>query len=352
MPWIGWTARGGNLDGGTPVVGVNADGRLEVFASGQGADGPHLWHIWQTAPNSVGWSAWDDLGDPPPPAQFLGFPVVGSNEDGRLEAFVRVGLMSSGHVWHIWQTAPNSGWSAWDDLGAPPNGVGGHFLVLGTNADGRLECFAVNDYGVSHIWQTAPNNGWSDWGDLSEPPGAGLVTLAVGRNADGRLEAFATGSSGELWHIWQTAPNSGWSPWASLGMPAGVQLFWPAVGLDSHGHLNVFFGGQNAILYIHQDPASPTAWSAWQTLATPVAGAPPSTPVVAQQANGRLDLYSIVNGALWHLSENPAAATGWGAWQSLGGEPTSVGVGLNANGQRAVFAEANTAAAVNPLWQR
>ena len=41
-----------------PICGRNADGRLEVFA--RGTDNA-LWHIWQTAPNN-GWSGWASLG--------------------------------------------------------------------------------------------------------------------------------------------------------------------------------------------------------------------------------------------------------------------------------------------------
>ncbi len=120
--WNGWAALGGDLSGGTPVVGVNADGRLEVFAEAPGASGVELDHIWQTTAGD-GWDAWASLGAPP--AQFLGAPAVARNADGRLEAFVRVGLMSAGSLWHIWQTAPNGGWSDWDNLGGP---VGAHLV--------------------------------------------------------------------------------------------------------------------------------------------------------------------------------------------------------------------------------
>jgi hypothetical protein len=38
---------------------------------------------------------------------------------------------------------------------------------VGRNADGRLETFGVGkDNGLWHIWQTAPNNGWSSWASL------------------------------------------------------------------------------------------------------------------------------------------------------------------------------------------
>ena len=84
-----------------------------------------------------------------------------------------------------------------------------------TNTDGRLEVFARGtDDALWHIWQTAPNNGWSARASLS-----GVITSdpEVATDADGRLEVFARGTDKTLWHIWQTAPNNGWSVWASLG---------------------------------------------------------------------------------------------------------------------------------------
>ena len=87
-------------------VGRNADGRLEVFSDGKGQNGTELWHSWQTAPMG-GWSAWESLGTHPP--EFIGFVAASANADGRLEVFARIGLMSSGTIWHIWQTAPNGG---------------------------------------------------------------------------------------------------------------------------------------------------------------------------------------------------------------------------------------------------
>src|SRR5918911_3988360 len=181
MPgWSGWSALDGSLSGGDPVISNNADGRLEVFAEAPGATGPELAHIWQTAPNN-GWASFASLGAPS--AQFLGFPAVARNADGRLEAFVRVGLMSTGALWHIWQTAPNGGWSTWDNLGG---GIGPHFLDVGTNADGRLEVVAINTIGqLSHIWQLTPGGAWSSWAGLGAPAGVSLTLAVVGRNADG-----------------------------------------------------------------------------------------------------------------------------------------------------------------------
>src|SRR5258708_23703237 len=169
--WNGWASLGGQLAGGGAAVGQNLDGRLELFATVSGAQGPELVHIWQTSPNG-GWSAWSNLGAPA--AQFLGFPAVGHNADGRLEVFARVGLMSTGELWHIWQTAPN-GWSTWSNLGGE---VGAHVLAVGQNQDGRQEVFAISSVGtLRHIWQTMPNGGWGGWRDLGSFPGVAVAAM-------------------------------------------------------------------------------------------------------------------------------------------------------------------------------
>src|SRR5438105_14179878 len=112
--WSGWAALGGQLGGGSPVVGRNADGRLEAFATSAGAAGPELVHLWQTSAGGD-WSAWDNLGAPP--GAFLDALAPGTNADGRLEVFGRIGLMSTGALWHLWQTTAGNGWSSWADLG-------------------------------------------------------------------------------------------------------------------------------------------------------------------------------------------------------------------------------------------
>ena len=132
--------------------------------------------------------------------------IVDGAAGSRLELFAR----GSDHaLWHVWQTAPNNGWSGWASMGGWIDSP-----VVACNADGRLEVFVIgSDHALWHVWQTAPNNGWSDWATM----GGWIDRLAVGQNADGRIEVFARGSDHALWHVWQTAPNNGWSGWASMG---------------------------------------------------------------------------------------------------------------------------------------
>ncbi|MEU5522808.1 matrixin family metalloprotease [Streptomyces sp. NPDC047860] len=279
--WSGWESLGGGIQG-APCVDRNADGRMEVFA--RGLDGA-LWHIRQTAPNS-GWSGWESLGGG------LTDPVVGHNADGRMEVFVR-GL--DGALWHIRQTAPNSGWSGWESLGGGV--VGPH--TVGRNADGRLEVFVRGlDGALWHIWQTTLTNVWSGWESL----GGGLTDPVVASNADGRLEAFVRGLDGALWHIWQTTPNGGWSRWASLG--GGITD--PVVGHNADGRMEVFVRGLDGALWHIWQTAPSSGWSGWESL-----GGGITDPVVGHNADGRMEVFVRgLDGALWHIWQT-APNNGW-----------------------------------------
>ena len=200
-----WNSLGGQILAGFPVipvicVGTNADGRLEVFV--RGLDGA-VYYSAQNQPNADpgNWAGWQALGKTQKVVQM----AVASNADGRMELFA---IGTDGVLWHISQTpAPDWG-AAWNSLGGTFFGL----LTVGTNLDGRLEVFVQgNNYGWWHIWQTAPNAGPSGWspflsGDLT------VDGLAVASNVDGRLELFAVGDNdGLLYHAWQMAPSNGWN---------------------------------------------------------------------------------------------------------------------------------------------
>ena len=82
--------------------------------------------------------------------------------------------------------------------------------VVGRDQDGRMEVFVRGaDYSMFHMWQTARNNGWSGWSGMG---GIWTSDPAVTNNADGRLEVFARGTDRALYHIWQLWPNGPCSP--------------------------------------------------------------------------------------------------------------------------------------------
>ena len=121
-------------------------------------------------------------------------------------------MQSGGVLWHVWQTAPNGGWSGGGTLGAPSGGIIGG-VTVGNNQDGRLEIFGVgSDHQLHHVWQTSPNNGWSAWASLGAPaPGISIGDPRVVRNADGRLEVFDLEDGGAVGHKSQVVPNGGFS---------------------------------------------------------------------------------------------------------------------------------------------
>jgi len=308
------------------MVASNADGRLEAFATGTDYA---LWHMWQTAPNN-GWSAWASLG-----GVLTSDRSVGRNADGRLEAFARG---TDGALWHVWQTSPGGAWSAWASLG----GVITSDPFVAQNLDGRLEVFARGtDDALWHIWQTAPSNGWSAWASLG-----GIITTdpVVIQNNDGRMEVFARGTDNALWHIWQTAPNSGWSAWASLG---GIITTMPSLNRNADGRLEAFVRGtDNALWHIWQTTPG-GGWSAWASLA----GVITSDPFVARNADGRMEVFARgTDNALWHIWQT-APSNGWSAWASLAGVITSDPyVANNADGRMEAFAR-GTDDALWHIWQ-
>ncbi len=218
--WSPWHSLGG---AGTSrvAVGLNTGGPLkdclEVFVVGNDWPVHHMYHLWQLNPGG-GWSGWTSLGGWIDEAD----PSLTQNRDGRLEVFgVGHNLFSGQDLTHSWQpSAGNTSWSGFSSLGNPPPGS---YIVpkASRNQDGRLEVFGwhPNNHRIWHIWQTAPNDGWSGWGTLGRPGFGTNVELDIGNNADGRLEVFAIGDDGVLWHIWQTSPNDNWSGWELLGQP-------------------------------------------------------------------------------------------------------------------------------------
>jgi hypothetical protein len=89
----------GAVDRCLSPLGVN--GRLEVFVHGQDN---HLWHIWQVRPNSD-WSRWEDMSiRGTPEIQVAGDPAVGRAADGRLEVFT---TGDDNHLWLRFQVHSN-----------------------------------------------------------------------------------------------------------------------------------------------------------------------------------------------------------------------------------------------------
>jgi hypothetical protein len=330
-------------------VARNLDGRLEAFMLGSDAK---LYHKWQTAPNS-GWVAdWASLGEDTLGAGFWSDPSVGRNKDGRLEVFA---VTSTGHVEHIWQTAPNSGWVAsFDPLPTTFLMKNNIPVAVANNQDGRLEVFARDhpDPGkIVHIGQVAPNSGWAAaWLSLGDT--TFTYAPSVGINGDGRLEVFAVKSGGDAWHVWQTAPNSGWVAWNNFKTSTtSPELNGPlAVASNKDGRLEVFGRKFPGYTIIHNWQAAPNSgWAfgdgPWASLGTTGSASPTGDPAVGRNGDGRLEVFASAisassvsyGGEVWHTWQT-CAGCGWGSFAAIGGfERGATSVGQNADARLEVF---------------
>jgi hypothetical protein len=134
------------------------------------------------------------------------------NKDGRAEMFW-VGradgtYASPGRVWHNYQTL-TGGWSG-------PLSLGGEVydgLDVASNADGRLEIFVkARGHDLNHMWQVAPNSGWSSWYSLGGAilAGCGPKTTMLSFS---RIAVDVTGTDQLVHRIYQQSENGNWSGW-------------------------------------------------------------------------------------------------------------------------------------------
>jgi hypothetical protein len=254
--WNGWTALTNfpqPLYANTSV-GVNYDGRVEVFVNHLGA----IYHIWQTCQcNPTGFSSLSYFGlSNDYSADLLG---VGQDLDGRLEIFA-----TSTSVSLNYQKSPGCCWSGWSsfDTGDFPS------TAVGRNQDGRLEAFVTHtDHTVWHRWQTCAGCGWSSWASLGGSfSGLGVEKAGVGVNYDGRLELFLMGGSNHVYHRWQTCANCGWNTsWSDLGGSVQSNI---GVGQDSDGRLEIFATGTGHDLQSNYQASKGCCWHGWYSLGT------------------------------------------------------------------------------------
>jgi hypothetical protein len=306
-----WSSLGGSVEHG-PVAAQNLDGRLQLFALDAHA---HLQDLAQAAPNGGWWSNWADLGPPPSPSAG-GNPIVARNLDGRLEVFLRT---NDGVICHRWQQGAGGALTAnWVSLG----GSFRNDPVSAQNLDGRLELFALGGNGhLFELAQSAANGSWwTSWADLGPPPpgGAGGQPV-VSRNLDGRLEVFLRGGDGKLHHLSQQSPGAAFAAqWAPL---VGTWAQDPVPAQDQDGRLGLFALGVHGDLHVLAQTAANGNWrTSTADLGPPPAAGAPGRPVIARNADGRLEVFIRgADGKLYHRWQQAPGASFTQAWASLGG---------------------------------
>jgi hypothetical protein len=192
--WSDWSGIGGAASARLGF-GRSGDGRLEVFA----VNDTTTVQTWQTAVNG-GWAAWSQVAGG-------GTDIaVAPAADGRLEVFL------AGHeqVWHRYQRSHQGDWTGWTGIG----GLGLAQISAARNADGRLEIVTTDGTSSQQSWQTAPNQGFAAWQDMH---GHGR-DLNLATNDDGRLEIHLAGDD-QIWTRHQQTPNGNWTGWNPTGGP-------------------------------------------------------------------------------------------------------------------------------------
>ncbi len=213
----------------------------------------------------------------------FGQPAVGSNADGRLEVFAIEN--ATDRVLHTVQDVPNGSFGSWSQLG-DATGLGDIAVISGIN--GGLEVFAVStgDGTVWTNWQNGPNGPFEGWATVGTR--AGFYQVTAGRNADGRLEAFALDANGVPWHTAQPTPAAGFPDWSQLGSATGVAQI--KVISTQSGSLEVFAVDRDAGLAwtIFQDGPNGN-WEGWVSIGNK-AGLGPIA--VGKNADGRLQVFT------------------------------------------------------------
>jgi hypothetical protein len=299
--WRGFESLGGTLAPGERVaVGRNADGRLDVFA--RGSDNA-LWHIAETAPGG-GWSAWTSLG-----GQLSGAPDVAINTNHTLEVFARG---PGNALWHTWQYAPGGTWTPWASL----DGVITTAPAAIPYSTGALVVWALgSNNGAYHIWQTAPAGAWSGW---ASDGGTFTSAIAPSLNEDGRQQAYGLGLNNQLYSRWQTVLNGAWTDnWALWG---GVTLMGdPSVVRDSSGRLHLFALGSDNALWHRRQNVPNGGWSAWQSLGGQFGGSPIVIKDRIDAHDGALHVIAQgTDGGYYESYENGPSLSDWTPFAALG----------------------------------
>ena len=293
---------------------------MEVFAI---AEDNGLWHKHQESPNGR-FGNWETRGTPAQDITLTERFTVGRNQDGRQEVFA---VASDGNVWQIFQT-PNGRWSQWTKLGQPPEEIrDGDRITVGRNIDGRQELFAIGGDGSCwHIWQVAPNVGWSDWESIGKPRDTfdrrepskdrDLSEPVVQENFDGHLEVFVPGN-GAFCNRWQEGDfrrgpahivwrPGGWNAKPKMRPDVNITRLEPTLNLQ-HKVEVLAIGDDGALWNARQIDQEPF-WSTSDNLGSPPAqiqGADRLT--VGRNANGRLEVLVVgQDGAIWHIVQSGA----------------------------------------------
>lgn len=139
---------------------TNTNGVKEQFTIG-GTNGCTVYHRWGSAPGVTPSGGWSTLGG----CAIRGYGLdVGMNQDGRLEVFV---IGTDHAVWHRWQSAAGRGpWSGWFSMGG--YAISGPSVFSRFNGSNVIGLHVTgSDHGIWNRHQAAPNCCWTPWNEVT-----------------------------------------------------------------------------------------------------------------------------------------------------------------------------------------
>lgn len=314
------------------ALGAGSDALLELVATTDAhGSSASVWRAREFLPEN--WIAWQPLGKPGR-GDPVALSVIQQRFDGRLEAFV---IDSDDHaVWHSWQTDPDEGWSDWDLLGNPGGRSAGAAVALTFLPDDRVMAVVPAGGTVWHVSppRPEPSASWPAWSSLGQPGGTAALAVAAASLTDNRVEVVAlgqthgaavsaTGVAGSLWHRWQTtASGSDWTAWEPLGNPGGKPAGAPTLTANANGRLELFTVADGRVWHRRQRQADePGSWTPWAPLSPPAPKHVVQDFGVARDATDRLILVAAEGYHLWHTAQTTPGASTWASWSSLARVP-------------------------------
>jgi hypothetical protein len=208
--------------------------------------------------------------------------------------------------------------------------------------DGRIDLFVVGSNRT--VWRSScaelpcdRRSRYDDWWrDVGAPPSTISSRLSATVWAQGRFDVFVVGRDRKLWH--QTRSGTRFMGWEDLG---GELFTAPAATSWGDGRIDVFVAAAGeSIQQRYCQATGPLAcrgssWSQWFN----IPGRPPpgfvGDPVANAPSFDQIDIAVLGrDGAIWYTGWQ----SGWGGWQSLGGQFASPPALAAANGRTEVFA--------------
>lgn len=321
----------------TVATAKNADGRLELFVKG-GDNG--IWHNRETSPGSDAWSGWASLGN-----GGAGTPNVGVNDDGRLEVF---DINDQGNCWHCWQLTASGAWTTMNPMGGASILRPDAAVAVAANSDGSLVVFALDQ--TAGLWMDTQSGNWPGWSNLLKT--SVLSNPAVIRTQDGLVRLFMlfvapTNEFGTLANVGTLnqqvqSNNTSWTQVTVVGNPDAIQHLGtshsrPCVEVDANGLIAVAVLDDDGQCWITtQSAVSSSSWKNWTFTG---GGNFTGNPCIARNDDGRLELFTRGNdNALWHNWETSPGSGNWSGWGTLGnmgnGDPS---VMIGSDGRLYVF---------------